>query len=74
MPCISTMTVAHCSRDSQREEEGVFVSILKMPSQVIPMSGPFSQMRVTGLIVFLEKFWICIFKKEGLDPSGYEMP
>lgn len=58
---------------TQREEEGVFVSILKMPSQVILMSGPFSQMTVTGLIVFLEKFWICIFKKEVLDPSGYEM-
>lgn len=74
MPCISTMTMAHCSRDSQREEEWVFVSILKMPSQVILMSGPFSQMRVTGLIVFPGKCWICIFKKEGLDPSSYEMP
>lgn len=61
------MTVAYCGNDSQREEERVFVSILKMPDLVILMVGPSSQLRVIGLIIFFGEFWIWIFK-EGLDP------
>ena len=60
------------SSDSQREEE----DICKHSENAFPGdsdAGLFPQMRATGLMGFLEAFCICVFKKEGLDPSRYEV-